>query len=99
MRQFKKQNIMRHYIDNFVKTVSKTTNQHAPLKRLSRKKHKLACKPWITKGIYKSIRRKRLMFKTHFMNGSANEKNFYRKYTNKLTKVKALSKKCTLKRN
>ena len=68
--------------DNFVAIISETINQHAPLKRLSRKKCKLVTKPWITKGVYKSIRRKRIMFKPHFMNGSTNEKNFYRKYTN-----------------
>ena len=62
--------------DDFVKIISDTLNQHAPLKLLLRKKCKMANKPWITEGIYKSIQRKRFMFKTHFMNGGTNEKKF-----------------------
>ena len=33
------------------------------------------------------------MFRSHFINGNVNEKRFFRKYTNILTKLKALSKK------
>ena len=32
------------------------------------------------------------MFKTHFINGSTSQKLFFRKYNDKLTKIKALSK-------
>ena len=33
-------------------------NKHAPLKQLSRREKKLSLKPWITKGIYTSIKTK-----------------------------------------
>ena len=49
-------------------------------------------KPWITKGILLSIRKKNSMFKTHFISGNSIQKLFFCKYTNKLTKIKALSK-------
>ena len=78
--------------DQFVEIIAETINEHAPQKRLSRKQAKLALKPWITKGTLTSIRKKNSLFKTHFINGSTSQKLFFRKYSNKLTKIKALSK-------
>ena len=78
--------------DQFVEIISTTINKHAPQKRMSRKQARLAMKPWITKGILLSIRKKNSMFKTHFISGNSIQKLFFRKYTNKLTKIKALSK-------
>ena len=79
--------------NNFISIISSTIDKHAPLKPLSRKQQKLQNKPWITKGILNSIKNKRSMFKSHFINGSDNERSFIRTYSNKLTKIKALSKK------
>ena len=44
--------------DQFVNLIAKIIDKHAPLQRLSRKQKKLASKPWITKGILISIRKK-----------------------------------------
>ena len=77
----------------FSQTIMNTIDKHAPLKRISRKQKKLFSKPWITKSILVSIRKKRLMIKSHFLEGVAVKKSFFKKYTNKLTKLKALSKK------
>ena len=63
---------------------------------MSRKQLKLAKKPWITKGILTSIRKKNSMFQSHFIRGSDAEKSYFRRYTNKLTKIKAHSKKIFL---
>ena len=68
-------------------------DKHALLKRLSRKQQKLVKKPWITKGILTSIRKKNSIFRTLFINGSDAEKIYFRTYSNKLTKIKTLSKK------
>ena len=46
-------------LNEFVKIIAETTNQHAPLKKLSQKQRKLVNKPWITKGIYISIQKKK----------------------------------------
>ena len=43
--------------DQFVNIISKTIDKHAPLDRMSRKRRKLAGKPWITKGVLTSIRK------------------------------------------
>ena len=45
--------------DNFVACISQMIDKHAPLKRLSRKQQKLVKRPWITKSILISIRKKK----------------------------------------
>ena len=77
----------------FSTTVLSTINAHAPSKPLSRKQKKLWSKPWLTKGLLTSIKHKRSMFKTHFLSDDDDKIIFYKKYVNKLTKLKALSKK------
>ena len=60
--------------DQFVNRIGEIINKHAPLRRVSRKHQKLARKPWITKGIFISIRYKNLIFRSHFADGNSNEK-------------------------
>ena len=74
----------------FSRTVLTTIDTHAHLKPLSRK---LSQKPWITKGVLISIKKKRAMFKSHFLSDNDDQKNFFKECTSKLTKIKALSKK------
>ena len=52
-------------------------NKHAPLKFLSKKERKTRQKPWLTRGIIKSIMVKRKLFR-HFKNSQ--NKDFYIKY-------------------
>ena len=59
---------------NFIKLVSATINKHAPLTKASRKKRKLMNKPWITKGILVSIRRKQKLYINFLKNGTEIEK-------------------------
>ena len=82
---------------NFIKLVSATINKHAPLTKTSRRKRILMNKPWITKGILVSIRPQQLLYINFLKNGTEIEKILYKTYANKLTKVKALSKKVYLK--
>ena len=77
----------------FSNTVLSTINAHAPLKPLSRKQKKFLSKPWLTKGLSTSIKNKRSMFTAHFLSDDDDKIIFYKKYVNKLTKLKALSKK------
>ena len=51
---------------NFVSLIQTVIENHAPLKRQSRKQQQqLENKPWITKGIYTSICRKNKMHGSH----------------------------------
>ena len=53
-------------------------------------------KPWITKGIFVSIRKKQKLYVTHYLKGNEIQKKFYKTYANKLTKLKTISKKLYL---
>ena len=54
-----------------------TLNKHAPLKYLSKREKKIRQKPWLTKGILKSIKVKRKFLK-HFKD--TQNKDYYNKY-------------------
>ena len=73
-------------------TITHAINKHAPLVKLTPSQRKLKLKPWITSGIFKSIKTKQSLYKTHFINGNDSHKQFYKKYSNKLTKIKFLAK-------
>ena len=56
---------------------TKVLDKNAPFKLLSRKRSKLAHKPWISKGILASIQNKQKIYKTHFIGGSEISKTSY----------------------
>ena len=82
-----------HKFNIFIETFNKCINKHVPLKTASRKKIRLMRKPWITKGIFTSIRHKQKMYISYYVRGTEIQKMIYKQYSNKLTKIKTLSKK------
>ena len=87
------ENNVNSVLEQFISSFKSVVDKHAPIKRASRKKHKLLKKPWITKGILSSIKNKQMMYKNNFLNGNNAQKLHFKTYSNKLTKVKRLSKK------
>ena len=79
--------------EDFYSLITTTIENHAPLKKLTRKQTRLRNKPWITKGLLKSIKRKQKMHKTYYKNGSTDEQKLYKSYCNTLTRTKTLAKK------
>ena len=77
----------------FVEVIKLAINRHAPLKKLSRRQKRLDKKPWITKGILISIKKKQKLHKTHFLSPNSIERDIYKKYSNVLTRVKTAFKK------
>ena len=55
--------------NNFVHITSHSIDTHALLRPISRRMRKLLQKPCITKGLLTSIKKKRQMFKSHFLSG------------------------------
>ena len=82
----------------FVHIVKSVVDKHTPLKIATRTQSKLNKKPWITRGLTTSIRKKQKLYKTHFLKESSGEKYFYRQYANKLNKLKYILKKIYLYR-
>ena len=67
--------------------------KHAPRRKLSRKQQRLLKKPWLTRGIIKSIKSKHTMYTTHFFSNDPVKIAELKKYSNKLNQLKNISKK------
>ena len=67
-------------------------NTHAPLKPLSKRKIRQRKKPWMTKGIIKSISTKNKLYAKCYQKNKLDLLSYYKKYLNKLTTVKRLAK-------
>ena len=65
---------------NLTSSSENVLNKHAPLQKLSRKEKRLSEKPWISKGILKSIKTKNRLFRTHYRSSDPNKKLIYKKY-------------------
>ena len=77
----------------FVQIIKNVINKRCPNKSISRKKTKIEQEAWTTKDILNSIRKKRKMFKTHFLNGNNKSGLLYKKLANKLNKTKFAANK------
>ena len=79
--------------NQFLQLLTNATTLHAPIRKLTRKQKKLKNKPWVGRCILKSIKTKQKMYLSHFGKGNLEQKQLYKKYANKLTKVKFAAKK------
>ena len=77
----------------FSKAILQINNKHIPITTVSRKQKHLMSKPWITKGLFVSIRHKQSLYKTHFKSNNIEKIMFFKKYSNKLTHLKYICKK------
>ena len=74
-------------------TLKSIVNKHAPLKHVSRSKQKQLQKPWISKGILKSIKTKHAMYKTHYLSNDPVKIGELKNYSNRLNHLKNINKK------
>ena len=74
--------------DEFLHDFSKAVNAHAPLRTQTRKEFQLSNKPWINKGILRSIQKKNAMFNLCYKKNDSTLIDTYKKYSNVLTSVK-----------
>ena len=80
-------------IKKFLQIIIDATNKHAPLRKLSRKEMKLKSKPWITKGLLKSISTKNKLFQQCYKQNNPFLVAKYKSYLNTLTKIKEIAKR------
>ena len=78
---------------SFLDKLSELVDKHVPLKKLSKRKVKLLSKPWITKGIRISIKRKNKLYKLYMNSKNAFYFSKYKFYRNKIKHLILLSKK------
>ena len=81
------------YLNSFLTKIQDITSKHAPLRNLTQKEMKLKTKPWLTKGLLKSISIKNKLFKKCFKQKKVSLVSKYKLYLNKLTKLKQIAKK------
>ena len=67
-------------------------DKHAPVKQLTKLKIKTKCKPWITKGILKSIKTKNKLYYRCFQQKKSCLTAIYKNYLNILTTTKRMAK-------
>ena len=74
---------------DFADLLNNLINYYAPLKKISRRQCKSKLKSWITRGVFTLLN----IYKGYInLNGSSEQKCYYKEYANKLTKVKLISK-------
>ena len=80
-------------VSNITLSFKSVLDEHALLRPQTQNKRRLNKKPWITSGLLKSIKTKNKLFKKLFKSNNHKEKAFYKKYLNKLTRVKYAAKR------
>ena len=78
---------------NFQNEIINVINIHAPIKTLSKRECKLEIKPWITKGIRKSIKEKNKYYKHFLKTGDKFHYHRYKSYRDKLNHLIRSNKK------
>ena len=77
----------------FLQIVRSAIDFYAPLRQASRRQKRIQSKPWLTKGLLVSIKRKQKLYRSHFMSHDLEKQQFYKQYSNKLNKIKYKAKK------
>ena len=90
---FGQSNNLHEATDRTIGTIKSIVKKHAPLKQVSRNKQKQLQKPWITKGILKSIKTKHAMYKTHYLSKDPGKIGEFKNHSNRLNYLKNTSKK------
>ena len=80
-------------MNNIVDTLQRLTDKHAPVKKASKSMRRKLQKPWITKGMLKSIRKRHKLYISHFFSADPKKVKQYKTYSNKLNKIINIAKK------
>ena len=64
--------------NRFTFIVREIISRHAPRKKLNRSQERKSSKPWLTKGVLTSIRKKQWLYRTHFLNGNTLKKRLFK---------------------
>ena len=79
-------------VQEVINTLNKIVDKHAPIKLASQSKQRQLNKPWLTKGILKSVKRKQKMYRTHFLSKDLKKIGEYKHYAAILSHLKNKSK-------
>jgi len=82
-------------LDSGILMLEQCLNEQAPIKKLSKAKHILSHKPWITPCLLQSIKTKNKLYRALVRSGFSSQKAHakYKKYRNKVTHLLEMSKR------
>ena len=75
-----------------VNLISEIIEKHASLQTASRKQKRIYKKPWTNSELLKMIKLKQNLYNTYFLNGNESDKQYFKKFANKLTRMKTKAK-------
>ena len=81
-------------VQEAINTLNKIVDKHAPIKLASQSKQRQLNKPWLTKSILKSVKRKQKMYRTHFLSKDLQKIGEYKHYAAILSHLKNKSIRC-----
>ena len=81
-------------VQEAINTLNKIVDKHAPIKLASQSKQRQLNKPWLTKGILKSVNRKQKMYRTYFLSKDLQKVGEYKHYAAILSHLKNKSIRC-----
>ena len=73
--------------EKFVSVFTETMNNHAPMRRASRKEKKIKSKPWLSSSLLKSIRKKNQLFQKYLKTKNSLVSSEYKAYRNTLNRT------------
>ena len=79
-------------VQEALNTLNNIVDKHAPIRLASQSKQRQLNKPWLTKGILKSVKRKQKMYRTHFLSKDLQKIGEYKHYAAILSHLKNKSK-------
>ena len=66
--------------ENYLNTMNTLINSHASLKKLNKEQRKFQQKPWITRGIQNTIKKKNRLFKKYIKYSDCDKNIFHQEY-------------------
>lgn len=72
------QNNFNEKLRETINILTEIVDKHAPIRLASQCKQKQLNKPWLTKAIFKSVKRKQKMYRTHYLSNDSQKKREYK---------------------
>ena len=87
MVNFNERSSVNETFEKFLAVFTKTTNEHAPMKRASRTERRIRSKPWLSSSLLKSIFKKNQLFKRYLKTKDKLAHAEYKSYRNALNRA------------
>ena len=84
--------VLQNDISELIKIMSNFTDKHFPKIQVSRRQYRITKKPWLTKGILKSITTQNKWYAKYKQSNNTSDHNINKEYRNKLTHIKEKAK-------